>query len=142
MIPAGTLLTFDVAGSSDLWPHTPEGIRQSALDAMPAYFDERTQISLTTPSFSDDPLRMFKGVQYQAVVQASPLADYGDPHDVASLVRHVFFDAAGALPTVTVRGVDTSIGPPVKETPGINIGMYAGLAVVALVAIAVIVAVK
>jgi hypothetical protein len=103
---------------------------------------DRVQVSLTSESFSDDPLRMFKGVEYTAVVQGAPLSDYADPHDVASIVRHAFSDAAGAVPTVTVRGVDIPIGPPKKETPGVGLGMYAALAVIALVAIAVIVVAK
>jgi hypothetical protein len=59
-------------------------------------------------------------------------------------VRHAFSDAAGALPTVTVRGVDTPIGPPVQETPGIlpSLTTLGILAVVALIAVAVIVVAK
>jgi hypothetical protein len=138
MVTRGTLMTFDVAGSSSLFPHTSEGIRSDAIDELSHYFD-RIQVSMTTESFTDDPLRMFKPLEYTAVVQAAPLADYADPHDVASIVRNAFYNAAGALPTVTVRGVDVPIGPPKQQTPGLSLTTGLVLIVVGLIAVAVIV---
>lgn len=137
MVEAGEPLTFDVAGSSSILPHTADGIRDDAIQELDAWFSD-VLVSITTPSFTDDPLRIFKGLQYTAVVVATPRADYGDPHDVASLVRHAFYNAAGQLPTVAVRGVDPDLGPPTKETPGTNITLIVGLAAAALVALAVV----
>ncbi len=141
MVSAGTVLTFDVAGSSSWLPHTASGVRSDAIEEMRQTLDV-IDVSITTPSFSDDPLRSLKRLQYQAVVIAAPLSDYGDPHDVASFVRTAFTNAAGELPTVIVRGIDPNAGPPTRETPGLDLKTYGLLAVVGLVAIAVIVAFK
>ena len=138
MITRGTVMVFDVAGSSAAFPpYTADGVRSDAIDELANYFDQ-IQVSVTTPSFSDDPLRAFKPLQYQAVVSAAPLADYADPHDVASVVRNAFYNAAGAVPTVSVRGTDVPIGPPTQQTPGLSVTTILALVVVGLIAVAVI----
>lgn len=139
MVPAGTPISFQIAGDTGQWlPRTVADVRKDALDALSPDFDVITLAIVRTASLTDDPLNLYYWEwPYTATLDASPRSDYGDIRDVDQVVAHAFYLGAGQVPTVTAPGygepTDTN---PESQPPGVT-GLFR-LAVVGLIAVAVI----
>ena len=132
MLPAGTTLTFDVKGTAGQWiPRTVADVRAGVIDSLTPHAHVY-DVSLTRESFLSDPENLYYWAwPYVAVVTLQSRMTYAHSDDLASIVAHAFYSAAGALPTVTARGY----GP--QQTPDVITGttVFGSLGLVVVLAV-------
>lgn len=126
MIAAGLTLTLDVQGTAGQWvPRTTGEVRAQVVDALTPNFHV-FDIQLRRETLLSDPENLYYwNWPYTAVVTLQTRESYGDASDVAAIVAHAFYDAAGSVPTSTVRGSGEQQGPAATYE-----GLQAGSALV------------
>lgn len=130
-------LTLTVSGTTGEWlPRTVAYVRQTVIDNLSHFFDVE-DVSMSTDAFLEDPVHYVTTWPYTASVRVTVRSDYNDHRDVAAIVAHAFYEAAGGMPSVTVDDYDAAPGDPDKKT-GVSITTVLIVAVVGLLAIAVI----
>lgn len=141
MIPANTVLTFDVVGTTDVtFGTSPSVVRGIVVGALQPYFDAYT-VDLIVPGVLSDLLSFdWVNTPYSAVVTLQTRASYADVDDVGSVIANAFYQAVSALPTVTARnsGEPTPGSGIVTSGPGIGdalSGVFAGLQTTTIVLI-------
>lgn len=104
MVPAGSLITFDVTGTTNLYLATsPVLVRGDVVDALSPFVDVNN-VTVIAPTWTSDMLNGFAvNTDYTATVQITTRVDYSDISDLASIVAHAFYTAVNALPTVTAE---------------------------------------
>lgn len=148
MVPAGSVLTFDVLGAAgEYLPRSPQQVRSDVIAGLTPFVDV-IALDITRATFAGDPLRFLSNWPYSAVITIRTRVVHGATDDLARVIAHACYEAAGELPTVRTRGFPpppaTGIGGIVLEGPSvgdvinplattINLGVIA-LAIVAVVA--------
>ena len=113
MVRAGTALTFVVAGrTAGLFPVNAGDVRNDVINRL-IPFCTVDNVIINKPALGEivDPSQWFHW-DYTATVMLRPKADYGTADDVGSIIANAFYQAAGAVPTVT-QG--TTIVPPIGQ---------------------------
>lgn len=147
MLRAGSQVTFDVQGSTGgMLPVDDTDLRNALISKLAAFF-QVVNIAIVKGSMVSNIIDFqWFHWNYSATVTIVTRMDYGDVTDLRGVIANAFYDAGGAIPTVTVRGVDMPQGPAVTNT-GIGVGsLLAGsgvlVALVAVAAVAILVKVK
>lgn len=133
MIAAGSTLTLDVKGTAGQWiPRTVAELRAVVIDALTPFLHVY-DVSVTRESFLSDPENLFYwNWPYVAVVTVQTRQDHGKSEDVASIVAHAFYNGAGTLPSVTVRGFGPQQQPDITTGPNL-LGSLTGIAALAVI---------
>lgn len=123
MIPAGTILTIDLTGSTSLWiAVSPTDARAAVLNTLTAFFLVNN-FTLNVPSGLSNALAGdFVNTPYTATVTITTRVDYAQADDAGSVVANAFYQELGAVPTFSVEGYDapqqtgiTTTGPSLSD---------------------------
>ena len=138
MVPAGSTLTLDVRGTATSWlPTTPAGIRAAALDDLSPFFDVPDLVLSSTSILGSQVTFPSFNYPYTGVLTLRTRVAYGDTDDVASIVANAFYNHAGSVPTVTVRGYGVQQSAP---PAGFGFGSFTpALGLVAVIVVGVVV---
>jgi len=137
MVPAQTTLTLDVKGQAGQWaPRSPGEVRGQVMNALTPYFHVY-DVTLTTGTDTVfDTGFGFWNWTYAAVVTLQTREPYATVDDVASIVAHAFYNAAGTVPVVTTRDVGPQQGIDVDLSPSwMSVGALLALGAVAVAAV-------
>lgn len=115
MVPANSTITFVVAGTTNtLLPADATNIRSRISDRLGLYF---TVLNLTvTPKTN---LPWILDWEYAGAVTIKTRLAYAESDDIRSVIVNAFYEAAGAMPTVTIPAQGEQQGPAVGDSPGL-----------------------
>lgn len=131
MIPAGTTITFQVAGSTGIgltgFGTSPDSVRNDVTAYLSGFFDVYS-VTVNAESLLQSAIEFSWNWTYTATVTLGTREDYGSVDDIGSIVAHAFYQAGGALPTVSAPdyGEPTQGQLPVNQGPNLG-GFLQGL---------------
>jgi len=117
MVARGTRIIADVSGSADSyfsitpWNATDDASLRSNVDMLLSQYFNVYDIQIESATF--DPGQW----SFRAHCDLLVLADYGNLDDVASIIRHAFYEATGYLPTVTIPQTSQGLTGQPGQTP-------------------------
>lgn len=128
MVSQGTSLRFDVQGTTGgLAPIDDTDLRSAVVGGLAPYFDV-LNVAITRGSLLENMIDFqWYHWDYSAAVTIRLRGDYGALADVGSVIRSVFWSAAGAAPTVTSRDAGESQDPALTTTGPDLAGLGQGL---------------
>jgi len=117
MVRADTTLTFDIEGTTGGWlPIDDTDLRSGVANALTPFVDV-LEVAITRGSFLANVIDVqWWHWNYRAVVTLRTRSAYADADDIRSVVAGVFYQAAGAMPSVTVRSFGEAQGAGVTQT--------------------------
>lgn len=117
MIRAGTLLRFEVTGTSGWYPFlTIEQLRARVVAALASRVDVYTatlELQTLLDQLADLELVDWS---FRGVVEIAPRGDFARVEDLGSIVAHVFYSVTGVLPTVSAPGRGQPSQPALPAT--------------------------
>lgn len=139
MVPAGQTIVFDVEGETGGWfPVDDTDLRAKVLAGLTPFFTV-TEVAVTRGSTLSNVLEFqWYHWNYRAAVTLTTRVGYAALDDVRAVVAHAFYDAGGAMPTVTSPTYQESQGAGVTTTGPSMLGALGFSAVVALAGLALV----
>lgn len=108
MVPAGSVLSFELRGTAGGWvPTTLDALRSDLVNYLSSYVTVQALTVQNEGSF-------YEQLEWQFISRVTVVTweAYGKPEDVASIVAHAVYEATGNLPSVG------TIGSQGASTPG------------------------
>lgn len=127
MVRAGETITFQVVGTTaGIIPVDATDLRTQVVDRLGLYFLV-TNAAITRGSLLSNILDFqWLHWDYRATVTIKTRLGYGDLDDVRSVIANAFYQAGGALPTVTAPGYGETQGPADTQTASGTLGSIGG----------------
>jgi len=122
MVAADSVLTLEVQGQTGGWVPTDDtGLRAGVLNRLTPYFDVLGATITRGSTLSNILDFQWFHWQYKAVLTIKTRIGYASPDDVRSIVAAAFYNAGGAMPSVSIRSLGETQGPGVEQT-GLGLG--------------------
>jgi len=127
MVAADSVLTLEVQGQTGGWiPTDDTALRAGVLNRLTPYFDVISATITRGSTVANILDFQWFHWNYKAVIAIKTRIGYASPDDVRSIVASAFYNAGGAMPSVSIRSLGVTQGPGVEqEGPSLG-GLFAG----------------
>lgn len=120
MVPSGARLTFDVQGSTGGYFIVDDTtLRNEVVQRLSAFFSAPTVEITRGSTLANIVDFQWLHWNYSAVITLKTRIDYSEYDDIGRVIANAFYNAGGALPTVTSRDAGDTQGPAFTETGGV-----------------------
>lgn len=117
MVPAGSVLVFDVVGTTGGYlPIDDTDLRSGVNNQLTPLVDVLGNTITRGSTLSNILDLQWLHWNYTAQVTIKTRLVYGDADDIRSIIAGVFYNTAKAMPSVTIRTLNESQGPGVVTT--------------------------
>jgi hypothetical protein len=127
MVAADSVLTLEAQGQTGGWiPTDDTALRAGVLNRLTPFFDVLGATITRGSTVANILDFQWFHWQYKAIVTIKTRIGYASPDDVRSIVGSAFYQAGGAMPSITIRSLGETQGPGIEqEGPSLG-GLFTG----------------